>query len=125
MLNFSLSLILIKNLPNTNIAIIKQNPNNPVLIPELTSLEERKEGNSIAVEAPQRIGFHDDISDAFSRAVWAAYNSKKGNVKRVTLGLAGGSGGGSGSYKAFHFNKLKIHGESPRDCLGIVKGRNW
>lgn len=98
--------------------------NHPVLIPELTSLEERKEGNSIAVEAPQRIGFHDDISDAFSRAVWAAYNSKKSNVKRVTLGLAGGSGGGSGSYKAFHFNKLKIHGESPRDCLGIVKGRN-
>jgi len=99
--------------------------NHPVLIPELSSLEERKEGNSIVVEAPQRNGFHDDISDGFSRAVWAAYNSKKSSVKKVTLSVPGASGGGSGSYRAFHFNKFKMHGETPRTQFTSMKGRGF
>lgn len=86
--------------------------NHPVLIPELTSLEERREGNVIVVEAPQRMGFHDDISDSFARAVWSAYNSKKSSVKKMTLSLSGNGGNDVGSYKSFHFNKLKAHGES-------------
>ena len=86
-------------------------PNHPVLVPELLTLEERKNGATLVVEAPQRNGFHDDISDAFARSVWSAYNSKKSSNKKITLSL---SNGGVGSYRSFHFNRFKKHGENPR-----------
>lgn len=88
----------------------------PVLIPELTSLEEKKDGQRMSVEAPARAGFHDDISDAFCRAVWTAYNSKKDSKKKVTLGVSGprSGSGGTASYKAYHYGKMKSHGENPR-----------
>jgi len=89
--------------------------NHPVLIPELASLEERKDGASMIVEAPQRNGFHDDISDALARAVWAAYNSKKDQTKKVAIGIVGTrSGTGTASYKAFQLDRFKKHGENPR-----------
>ena len=84
----------------------------PVLIPELAGLEERREGSRLTVEAPQRTGYHDDLADAFVRAVWAAYSSKKGAIKRVTLGLGGA--GGAGSYNAFRLDRYRRHGGDQR-----------
>lgn len=85
--------------------------NHPVLIPELETLEERKDRNVAVVEAPQRRGFHDDISDAFSRAVYTAYNSKKGNLQIRTIGISGGRGFSptNGNYRSFQFKKFKMH----------------
>ena len=87
-------------------------PNHPVLVPELLTLEERKNGATLVVEAPQRNGFHDDISDAFARAVWAAYNSKRSSNRKITLSLSNNS---AGSYRSFYFNRLKQHGDNPRN----------
>lgn len=84
----------------------------PVLIPELAGLEERREGTRLTVEAPQRTGYHDDISDAFVRAVWAAYNARKSAIKRVTIGIGGR--GGTGSYNAFRLDRFRRHGGDQR-----------
>ena len=76
------------------------------------SLEECKEGSSVVVQAPQRKGFHDDISDAFVRAVYMAYNDKTAAIKRVTsgTGLTGSTGGGLAAYKSYQLKKLRMHG---------------
>lgn len=87
--------------------------NHPVLIPELASLEERKSGNTVKVEAPQRSGFHDDISDAFARSVFAAYNESKGKKEAVTLGL-GGKQTLASSYRTFKYERFKMHGDNSR-----------
>jgi hypothetical protein len=57
----------------------------PVLIPELKTLEEKKNGRKMRVEAPNRDGMHDDFSDAYVRAVWECYNfhKKKGNEHAI------------------------------------------
>jgi len=49
----------------------------PVLIPELKTLEEKKKGRKMRVEAPNRIGMHDDLADAYVRAIWECYNYHK------------------------------------------------
>ncbi|MBP5458636.1 MAG: hypothetical protein J6Y62_00465 [Clostridia bacterium] len=86
--------------------------NHPVLIPELETLEERRDKSLAVVEAPQREGFHDDISDAFAIAVYSAYNSKKGGGRVKTIGVAGtrGMGVSDASYKVHRFKKFKLHG---------------
>ncbi len=86
----------------------------PVLIPELAQLEERKDGASMVVEAPQRSGYHDDISDALARAVWSAYNHQR-QTRRISVGISGTrAGAGTASYRAFHLDRFKKHGENPR-----------
>lgn len=57
----------------------------PVLIKELHSLQEEKRGKSIKVEALQVAGAHDDISDAYVRAVWACYQHTGGSVPHVAM----------------------------------------
>lgn len=83
--------------------------NHPVLIPELATLEERRNGATALVEAPQRSGFHDDISDAFARAVYCAYNSKRSATKKVTLGLGRGGVSTMMTYKAFQMDRFRKH----------------
>ena len=82
----------------------------PVLIPELASLEKTVKGNTVMVEAPQKTGYHDDISDAFARAVYAAYTSKQKNTRTVTLGMTCGKGSmDSASYNTFKMRRFMQH----------------
>jgi hypothetical protein len=92
----------------------------PVLIPEMLSLEaERKARNKVQVRAPDRDGAHDDISDAFVRAVWACYSASSGKGNHIATG-AGGKIGALGSVKSNQtfaqamMQKRKMHGDHPR-----------
>jgi hypothetical protein len=65
-------------------------PKDTELVKELLSLQAtQKSKYVISVEAPQRAGCHDDLSDAFCRAVWQCtqYIEKGGGVSR-TAGVA-------------------------------------
>jgi hypothetical protein len=102
--------------------------NHPVLIPELLSLEgEKRSRGKIIVQAPHREGAHDDISDAYARAVWCCYqhSSKKGNK------LATGAGGGNLRAQArgpqtrqqAMLQKRKQHGAHPRGLDKLKRRR--
>lgn len=61
-----------------------------ILIPEMLLLEESKSSSNVFVKAPDRTGFHDDISDSFVRAVYACYEeNKKKNISNMIV--SGGS----------------------------------
>lgn len=99
--------------------------NHPVLIPEMASLDEKKEGANMIVEAPQRAGYHDDISDAVVRAVWSAYNSTKSQGRRVAIGIAGSqSGTGTVSYRSFQLDRFRKHGENPRNLMANFRQKD-
>ena len=92
----------------------------PILVPEILSLEgARKSKNNMAVRAPNRRGAHDDISDAFVRAVWLCHNDNESRHKNVAS-LIGGGGlildnqTTDSTYNSYKHYKTKIHGESPR-----------
>jgi phage terminase large subunit-like protein len=108
-------------------------PNHPVLVSEMFTLEaEKKAGQKVIVRQPNRRGAHNDISDAFVRAVWLCYN----NHKERPIYLATGAGGGMalsvnriGQQKvkqetqaAFFLKRVKMHGEHPRG-LYSYRGR--
>ena len=85
--------------------------NHPVLIPELASLEECRNGSSMVIHAPQRLGFHDDISDALARAVYLAYNSKKASSKKMTIGSVLNNGViPKTSYRTWQLNRARQFG---------------
>lgn len=103
----------------------------PVLVPELLTLEaEKRAKNKTMVRAPNRRGAHDDISDAYIRAVWLCYKNQSERPYNIATG-AGGSIGMSSRINApegasrqetamsYHLNKRKIHGEHPRGADGI------
>lgn len=105
-----------------------------VLVPEMLSLEaERKTGKKVLVRAPNRRGAHDDISDAFVRAVWMCYTGFKDRARNLSVGAGGTIGptgninaGGAASVtketpQAYHLKKLKMHGDHPR--RNMVKSR--
>ena len=54
--------------------------NHPVLTAELQLLEVERSGGKFKVHAPVRVGFHDDISTAYTRAVHECYNYYKDNT---------------------------------------------
>lgn len=99
----------------------------PVLIPEMLSLEaEKRAKGKVCVEAPNREGAHDDISDAFVRAVWMCYNSSAKRPNHIATG-AGGQVGVVGKLKRTQAEtqplqtqqqamlaKRKNHGAHPR-----------
>jgi len=84
--------------------------NHEILTQELVFLEETKYGAQISVEAPKKAGFHDDISDAFVRAVYACYDKTVG--KQSGNYLAGFKKGtiSNKSYRQHYLYKAKIHG---------------
>jgi len=90
----------------------------PVLTKELLSLEaEKKSKDKVAVRAPRRTGAHDDISDAFCRAVWKCYNGFKARPSCVSTGSGGRvnpSGAKVETQASFIVNRLRQHGEHPR-----------
>ena len=109
--------------------------NHPVLVPEMISLEaDKKPGKKILVRAPNRRGAHDDISDAFVRAVWMCYSGHKDRATHMAVG-AGGSIGVTGSVRrgpeevkketpqSYHLKKMKMHGDHPRGAYKGLKSR--
>jgi len=92
----------------------------PVLVPELLSLEaEKKSRNKILVRAPNKRGAHDDISDAFVRAVYEVYNTTRERPEYVSLGISrdGSTYGGMGAtaknatMSTFRMDRMRKHGE--------------
>ena len=100
----------------------------PVLIPELLSLEaEKRSKQKIIVRGQMKKGAHDDISDAYIRAVWACYQDSKDKNPNLTTSRGGAVRKptmikGAGSLNTFALNKEKLHGAHPR--LGSVNRRN-
>lgn len=94
-------------------------PNHPILIPEILSLQESKNGNRITVQAPQRSGFHDDITDAVVMAIFACSEySKKGKANARSVLSNGGFISAKGqSYNSYHYNKIKQHGFNNKNLI--------
>ena len=95
----------------------------PVLVPEILTLEaERRTGQKVIVRKPNRRGAHDDLSDAFVRAVWLCYNSFKTRPANVTAGTSS-AGRRDGmprmeTQAGFFLRRMKQHGEHPRGLYG-------
>jgi intein/homing endonuclease len=95
--------------------------NHPVLVPEIYSLEaERRAKNKTIVRAPNMRGAHDDVTDAFVRAVYEAYDHHKDKPQKVTslVGKAGtvlsGKDAAGVSLRTFRMMRTKMHGGNPR-----------
>jgi phage terminase large subunit-like protein len=91
----------------------------PVLVPEMLSLEaEKRPRGKVIVEAPKREGAHDDISDAFVRAVWTCYNHSVSKGNHMATGAGGRMGAGNGARQQTRqqamLDKRKRHGAHPR-----------
>ena len=96
--------------------------NHNILIPELLTLEEIKNGTQLSVEAPQRTGLHDDISDSFVIAVYLAYdNFQNKQSNYITSGFSNrnGNNGKILSYKYYQYQKIKQHGFNPKRGLEL------
>lgn len=93
--------------------------NHPVLVPEMLSLEaEKRAGYKVIVRQPNRRGAHNDISDAFARAVWLCYNSQR--EKSANFALGTGCSAATGRAERLEtqasaiMRKIKMHGDHPR-----------
>ena len=96
--------------------------NHPVLIPQMLTLQEEKNGSSVSVQAPRRAGYHDDISDSFCRAIWSCYNStqKKNSGYHSSSISRINSMNNSKSYQMHHLKKFRMHdGLDIRKNLGL------
>ena len=101
--------------------------NHPVLVPEILTLEEVKQGGQIKIDTdfkgksrvhkPNRRGAKDDISDSFARAVWLCYMSRREENPAGGNNVVGFRGGGLNaptnalSYKV---RQICAHGDHPR-----------
>lgn len=92
-------------------------PNIELLITELYTLEEKRSAGSFIVEAPQRQGFHDDISVSLVRAVYACYNAKLKN-KQDAVVLSNYS---PNNYYQYQNRKAKMHGVVSERLVGRKK----
>lgn len=93
--------------------------NHPILIPQILSLEENKNGAKVSVEAPKKIGLHDDLCDSFVQAIYGLSNcdaSKVKNAKAVGYGgnfhVANGHG-----YNSYYNKKYQMHGMNDKRGL--------
>ena len=80
-------------------------PNLEMLVTELYTLEETRSSGGFVVEAPQRSGFHDDISVSLVRAVHACYTAKLKN-KQEAIVLSNTAS----NYYQYQQRKAKQHG---------------
>jgi hypothetical protein len=94
----------------------------PILVPELLSLEaEHKAKNKVKVRAPRKNGAHDDISDAYARAVWACFNWDKDRQANRTMLVGAGASSldpaqGVQTFNMHRADKMRKHGMGPRDA---------
>lgn len=100
----------------------------PVLVKEMVTLEaEKRARDKIIVRAPVRRGAHDDISDAFCRAVWLCYNGFKDRPKNISTGAGGRSipsqAGRVETQASFTVNRLRKHGDHPRGLYNTGRRR--
>lgn len=129
--NFSDNLIsevyqLAKRLYSEGLLVI---PDHPILVAEMVSLEaEKRTGQKTIVRKPNRRGAHDDISDAYVRAVWLCYNGYKARPANLATGAGGRSGQVAGggpdngqrdTQAAFFMRKVKMHGEHARGLYSV------
>lgn len=87
-------------------------PNHPILVQEILNMEETKSGSRVVVEAPNRIGFHDDIVDSFVVACYGCHmssNGKNTNAKSIGGSTINAISSGRG-YRAYRMNLAKKHG---------------
>ena len=87
-------------------------PYSPMLRQEMLSLEENKNGAKTTVEAPQRPGFHDDLTDSFVEACYACHMKSKGiqaNAKVLSSGGNGRIASGVG-YNSYMMRRARLHG---------------
>lgn len=99
----------------------------PMLQEFLTLEVETIRNNFRKVQAPQQDGYHDDIFDAVSRAIYLCYINTQKTSKRVTLGAGNGMVGTDNSgYMISQMRKSKIHGtiatRTVSSTFGIGRG---
>lgn len=96
-------------------------PNHPILVPQILTLEESKNGQKFSVNAPNRNGFHDDIIDSLVISINALSEYDKGgkkNAKSFGAGTGNNYSAASGhGYSSYHRNKYKIHGMNDKRGL--------
>ena len=98
------------------------------MLQEFLALEvETIRNNFRKVQAPQQDGYHDDIFDAVSRAIYLCYINTQKASKRVTLGAGNGMVGTDNSgYMISQMRKSKIHGtiatRTVSSTFGIGRG---
>jgi hypothetical protein len=82
----------------------------------------KKGKGKLRVEAPDKRGCHDDISDAFVRACWICYKDLEHKGQNLTCGAGGrvvggtpvGTGRASSTQASFMMKKRQMHGAHPR-----------
>lgn len=100
----------------------------PILVKEMLTLEaEKRARDKTIVRAPVRKGAHDDISDAFCRAVWKCYKGFKDRPQNIATGSGGrllpAQGGRVETQGSFVVNKIKMHGDHPRGLYNLGRRR--
>ena len=109
---------LVKELINSKMIVI---PDHPILVPEMLTLEESKNGAKVIVEAPQRRGFHDDITDSFVAACFACHSSNTSGFEGKSLGRSGELSLTNGNaYNSHMARKMKIHGVNVKKFPGLM-----
>lgn len=105
----------------------------PVLVPEMLSLEaEKRNQGKITVQAPNREGAHDDISDALARAIWSCHSAHTGRTDNIATGAGGRTGvtgsltkrGGAQTMHQAMIEKRKKHGAHPRGLDRLKRQRS-
>jgi hypothetical protein len=100
-----------------------------VLIPEMLMLEaERKSKNKVEVRALRGNGNHDDVSDAFVRAVWLCNKGTAARPNNIATGagghLSGSRGGKIETQASAMMKKRRMHGAHPRGLDQSKKRRS-
>ena len=100
---------MVKEFINSELILI---PNHPILVPEMSNLEETKIGPRVVVEAPNRAGFHDDITDSFVVACYGCYEQTTNNTVRDarSVNVSNNAVATGRTMNAYRMNKMKMHG---------------
>jgi intein/homing endonuclease len=104
--------LLLYDYPKFAMGEVSGNKHSP-FIQELLTLEARvKTKNIIEVQAPQSGGYHDDMSDAFARAVWLT-SERMRNQKTVygsVPGMRSGEGDSMMTARRYQMMRARTHG---------------
>ena len=96
-----------------------------VLVKELLSLQAtQKSKYVVSVEAPQRAGCHDDLSDALARSVWLATKYMEKGFSQTRMSLQGG-GLGAGYRSRVQSEMLKVELKRSVPRMGSRYGGRW
>jgi hypothetical protein len=102
-------------------------PRDTELVKELLDLQASQKSKYVVnVEAPQRPGCHDDLSDALVRAIWQATKyMEKGSAISASANMAGSQAASSyHSRVASEIRKIDLK-RSPRGSMGGIGGMRY